>query len=148
VRRPIRPAYPAPVAITAITNAIRLASDLRSIEREFDVAEYKLKVAELTTLLADVKMALTDARTEHAAKDEEIERLKAVLAKRDTDTVEYRGYRYRKGEDGKPRGDPFCPVCEAKEGLLILTTWSWEKGRPKQCPNCGGKFWDVTGFND
>jgi hypothetical protein len=64
-----------PLAITTLTNAIKLASDLRGIEREFDVAEYKLKIADLTTLLADVKIALTDARMEHAAKDAEIERL-------------------------------------------------------------------------
>jgi hypothetical protein len=39
-----------------------LASNLRAIEREFNVAEYKPKIAELTTLLTDVKIALTDAR--------------------------------------------------------------------------------------
>jgi hypothetical protein len=134
-----------PVAIAAITNAIKLASDLRTIEREFDVAEYKLKIADLTTLLANVKIALGDARTEHAAKDAEIERLKAFLAKRDTDTVEYQGYRYRKGEDGKPRGQPYCSVCELKHGLLFLTTTE-EGGFSQRCPNCNAKFGGVLRF--
>jgi rubrerythrin len=135
-----------PLAITTLTNAIKLASDLRGIEREFDVAEYKLKIADLTTLLADVKIALTDARMEHAAKDAEIERLKAFLAKRDTETVEHHGYRYRKGEDGEPKGNPYCPVCEAKHGLLIQTTVVHEAGRPQQCPNCKAKYANVQRF--
>jgi hypothetical protein len=132
-------------SITTITNALKLVSDLRGIEREFDIAEYKLKIADLTTLLADVKIALTDARTEHAAKDAEIDRLKAVLAKRDTDTVQYRGYRYRKGKDGKAVGTPYCPVCEVKHGLLILTAETFED---LHCPNCAAKVGHVTVFDE
>jgi hypothetical protein len=47
-----------------------------------------------------VKLALAETRDEVFAKDKEIGRLKSVLAKRDTHTVEHHGYRYRKGEDG------------------------------------------------
>jgi rubrerythrin len=100
---------------------------------------------ELTTLLADVKLALTDARTEHSAKDAEIERLKAFLAKRDADTVEHHGYRYRKGEDGNPKGEPYCPVCEAKHGLLFLTTTT--ENFAQQCPNCKAVFGGLMVFN-
>ena len=107
-----------PVAISTVTNAIKLAGDLRSIEREFDMAEYKLKIAELTSLLADVKIALTDARAEHEAKDAEIGRLKALIARRDTETIEYQGYLYQKGKSGKPNGHPYCPVCESNMGFL------------------------------
>ena len=110
-----------PVAITALNNAINLVGYLRGVERGYDVAEYKLKVAELMTTLAEVKAALADAQAEHLAKDSEIKRLKTFLAKRDAETVEHKGYRYKKGLSGIPQGHAYCPVCEAKEGILIPT---------------------------
>jgi hypothetical protein len=85
-----------PIAITAINNAINLVSYLRGVERVYDVAEYKLKVAELMTTLAEVKAALADAQAEDLAKDSEIKRLKTFLARRDAETVEHKGYRYKK----------------------------------------------------
>jgi hypothetical protein len=93
-----------------------------------------------------VKIALSDARTEHAAKDAEIHRLKAFLAKRDIETVEHHGYRYRKAKDGKPAGEPYCPVCEAKHGLLIQTTQAWDQGGSQKCPNCNATFAGVWVF--
>jgi hypothetical protein len=126
-----------PIAITAINNAINLVSYLRGVERVYDVAEYKLKVAELMTTLAEVKAALADAQAEDLAKDSEIKRLKTFLARRDAETIEHKGYRYKKGASGRPQGHAYCPVCEAKEGILIATA---RLSNSDVCPKCKASF--------
>jgi hypothetical protein len=50
--------------LSAVTQALNVANWLRGIEKEFDVAEFKLKMAELYSSLADAKLALADAKTE------------------------------------------------------------------------------------
>jgi hypothetical protein len=67
--------------------------------------------------LSDIKVALTDAKTELASKDAEIERLTNAL-RRVAELVEYHGYKYDKSPDGNPQGAPYCPVCEQK-GVLV-----------------------------
>jgi len=46
----------------------KLANDLRSIDKEVSQAELKLKVVDLSTALADLKMTLTEAKSETAEK--------------------------------------------------------------------------------
>lgn len=122
-------------ALATATQAIKLAQDLRGIDKAMDAAEYKLKIADLTGALSDIKLALTDAREELASKDAEIEKLTKAL-KRVADVVEYQGYKYDKGPEGKPRGAPYCPVCEQK-GMLIHIA---KVLHAKQCPHCKGFF--------
>jgi hypothetical protein len=128
-------------ALATATQAIKLAQDLRGIDKAIDTAEYKLKIADLTTALSDIKMALNDAKEELASKDAEIERLAKAL-RRVADVVEYRGYKYDQTPDGKPHGAPYCPVCEQKQGLLIHIA---KVLHAKQCPNCKG-FFDASFF--
>jgi hypothetical protein len=119
-------------ALATASQAIKLAQDLRGIDRAIDAAEYKLKIADLTSALSDIKMALTDAKEDLASKDAEIEKLKKQF-QRLVDTVEFDGFRYNKGSDGQPRGAAFCPVCEQKLGLffhLVRTV-----GPSDMCPN-------------
>jgi hypothetical protein len=49
-------------ALATAGQAIKLAQDLRGIDKAIDAAEYKLKIADLTSALSDIKMVLTDAR--------------------------------------------------------------------------------------
>jgi hypothetical protein len=106
-------------AIATASKSLELVKALKDLDKQLGEAELKAKSAALLSSLADVKVALVEARDEVLAKDKEIGRLKAVLAKRAADTVEHRGYRYMKGEDGGPRGDPYCPVCEARRDCLF-----------------------------
>jgi len=122
-------------ALATASQAIKLAQDLRGIDKAIDAAEYKLKIADLTTALSDIKLALTDAKTELASKDVEIEQLNKAL-RRVSELVEYQGYRYDKTADGKPKGAPYCPVCEQK-GMLVHIS---KILHAKQCPNCKGFF--------
>jgi hypothetical protein len=138
------------LALSTASQAIKLANDLRSIDKEVSQAELKLKVADLTGALADLKMTLTEAKGDAAQKDAEIIRLKTLQRRVAEDTVELYGYRYRKRTDGKEggAGNPFCNVCLQKSGLLIETTDVHEPGRPIQCPNCKAKYSGLHTYTD
>jgi hypothetical protein len=58
-----------PAAFSAIGQAITVAKSLRDIDRSMDAATYKLKIAELSGGLADVKIALSDAALSLQDKD-------------------------------------------------------------------------------
>jgi hypothetical protein len=141
-----------PLALSTASQAIKLANDLRSIEKEVSQAELKLKVADLTVTLADLKMTLTDARSDAAEKDAEIARLKGLQRRLADETIELYGYRYRKRTDGKPpgaAGNPFCDVCLQKDGLLIETTTIAGKGiMALQCPSCKGRYDGLHTYTD
>lgn len=139
-----------PLAFSTASQAIKLASELRSIDREVSQAELKLKVAELTSALADIKMTLTNARNEESEKNEEIARLQKLQRRVADETVELYGYRYRRRTDGKEggAGNPYCDVCFQKFGLLFETTTVYETGRPLQCPNCKAKYNGIRTYAD
>lgn len=131
-------------ALATAGQAIKLAQDLRGIDKAIDVAEFKLKVADLTVALSDIKLALTEAREELAGKDTEIAALKKQF-QRSVETIEVKGFKYKKGEDDKPRGAAFCPVCEQKHGQFYNLTRL--AGRDV-CPNCKAIFERVTIYGE
>jgi len=45
-------------ALATASQAIKLTQDLRGIDKAMDAAEFKLKIADLTSVLSDIKMAL------------------------------------------------------------------------------------------
>jgi len=139
-----------PLAFSTAAQALKLANEFRSIDKEISQAELKLKVAGLTTALADLKMTLTEAKNDAAEKDGEIARLKTLQRRLAEETIELYGYQYRKRTDGKQggAGNPFCDVCLQKEGLLIETTHLHEAGRPLQCPNCKATYGDLRTYTD
>jgi hypothetical protein len=140
-----------PLALSTASQAIRLANDLRSIDKEVSQAELKLKVADLTGALADLKMTLTEAKGDAAEKDAEIVRLKKLQRRLEDETVELYGYRYRKRKDGKAggAGNPFCDVCLQKDGLLIETACVPGKGiQALQCPNCKATYGGLHTYTD
>jgi hypothetical protein len=131
-----------PLAFSTASQAIKLAQDLRTIDKEISQADLKLKIADLTTGLAQLKMTLTDAKADASEKEVEIARLKALQRRIVDDTIELYGYRYRKSRthEGQPAGNPFCDVCFQKNGFLIETTHVHTPGRPLKCPNCGAVY--------
>jgi DNA-directed RNA polymerase subunit M/transcription elongation factor TFIIS len=123
-------------ALTTASQALKLAQDLRGIDKAMDTAEYKLKIAELTSVLSDIKIALVDAKEDLANKDAEIAALKKQF-QRSAEMIEVPGFKYNKGEDSKPRGHAYCPVCEQKTGMFFHLT---RIGSKDQCPNCKALF--------
>ena len=90
-----------------------------SFEKTFDEASFKLRIADITSNLADLKIALGEAKSEAAEKDAEISRLKNEFAFRAENTIESNGFGYEKSSNGKPQGMPFCTRCEKVDGRLI-----------------------------
>jgi hypothetical protein len=93
--------------LSAIGQALNVVKSLREIEKGFDAAEFKLKIAELNSALADAKVALADAKAEMDSKQAEIEALLAQFQVRAA-AVEYNGYKYEEGPEGRPVGYPYC----------------------------------------
>lgn len=102
--------------------------------KAIDTAEFKLKIAELSEAMADLKLTLIEARDDLASKDAEIERLKKQL-QRKAELIEHAGFSYDKGKDGKPKGDAYCPVCMEKDGYLIHLTKPPHGTTTSRCPN-------------
>lgn len=126
-------------ALASIGAAIDTVKFLRDVDRKLDEAELKNRLAEVYGGLADARMALADAREELRARDHEIAQLKQSFQRRD-ETVEHQGMRYRKGEDGKPDGRPFCPRC-GDEGIISLTQASVDDpDHTSFCPRCGTNY--------
>jgi hypothetical protein len=139
------------MALSTASQAIKLANDLRSIDKELSQAELKLKVADLTGALADLKMTLTEAKGDAAERESEIAGLKKLQRRLEDETVELYGYRYRKRKDGKEggAGNPFCDVCLQKDGWLIETAFVHGKGiQELKCPNCKATYGGLHTYTD
>ncbi|MBR1283547.1 hypothetical protein JQ597_15975 [Bradyrhizobium sp. AUGA SZCCT0177] len=140
-----------PLAFSTASQAIKLANELRSIDKGMSQAELKLKIADLTGALAELKITLTEANGDAAEKEAEIARLRKLQRRMEDETVELYGYRYRKRKDGKEggAGNPFCDVCLQKDGLLIETTCLPGKGiLALQCPNCKAPYGGLRTYTD
>jgi hypothetical protein len=134
-------------AIAAATKAYEGVKLLRGLEKNFDDATFKGTIADLTTNLAELKMALTEAKSEAAEKDAEISRLKKEFAFAAENTVEVQGFRYAKASDGRPQGMPFCTRCERVDGRLIpLAKTTSPQGYKAICPQCKADFGRHHGF--
>jgi hypothetical protein len=88
--------------LTAAKLAIDLAKDLRQIDRSVDEAGFKLKLADLTSALADTQVALSEARMEMIDKERKIRELEDSL-------------------NSATKGD-LCPKC--RQGRLSLVSTS------------------------
>ncbi len=67
----------------SITSAISVTKELVQIDKAFDEAQWKLKLAELTTALADAKIGLAELRDEIQARDSEIAKLKEAFGSKE-----------------------------------------------------------------
>ncbi|MDX8323174.1 hypothetical protein [Agrobacterium tumefaciens] len=87
-------------ALGLASQTIKIARDLRDIERDLDSAGFKAQMAELYGNLADIKMALSDAKEDLHEKDAEIKKLQAEIKS------------LKSGET--------CPLCQS--GQLKVTS--------------------------
>lgn len=125
-------------ALAAISAALKLVGDLRDINNEYDKAEMKLKIADLTTALADAKHGLVDVAEDIRKHEAEIVRLKGLLAFRSEKLIDKGQFRYFSDGEGNPKGAPICSVCEQK-GNHLAVVQDRSKGIGKityYCPSC------------
>ena len=128
------------LGLTAVAKALEIVQGLRKLERTNQDAELKMGLADLTGALADTKLALAAAKSELADKSDALRMIEAQLKAAKEyqltkyETVNFQGYNFGIGSDGKPFGHPFCPQCEQKEGVQYKLT---PIGRQAfKCPSC------------
>lgn len=126
------------LAAQAVSAGLNVLKELSKAEKEYDKAALKLKIAELSSALATVQITLSEAQSEAAKKDAELEKLRQNF-KQKIEMVEFRGFHYRKGSDGKPRGRAYCPRCLDK-GVVMMTVDMHKPGRPCGCPECKSEY--------
>lgn len=125
--------------ISAVSAAIGLAKEIRSIDTQVDQAELKLKIADLTSSLAEAKMGLVDVADQIREKDDEISRLTAFDLDLQGKTLK-QGFYMDTFEDGGPRGDPYCPYCiDTKKGLFRVRKLN-KPGGVSGCPHCRTEY--------
>ncbi len=135
------------VALASVTKGLEVLKTMQEIDKNYDAATYKRKIAELMSAVADAKMALIEAREDAASKDKEIDRLKDGLRFRHENTVVVRGFRYEKGQNEGPIGMPFCPRCDTIDGVLIrIAETRGKDGYKAICPNCKSDFGLLHGY--
>jgi hypothetical protein len=130
------------VALTSASQALGLVKTLVEVDRSVDHATFKMKIADLSSNVADLKLALIEAQSEATEKDETIARLKKAFEFREDQTVTVRGMRYEKAPDGSgPVGMPFCDRCERVDGRLIRIVGTRQKdGYKAICPQCKADY--------
>ncbi len=130
--------------ISSATAALGFAKELIEVDRAVDQAQWKLKLAELTSALADLKVGALELKSEIDARDKEIVRLR--------DAFKFRGQTIKKHDqiyemwEGRPVGMPFCPRCLAEDGFHMKLTSLAQPGRPTQCPRCKSMYGRPTEY--
>ena len=131
--------------ITAVTQGLGIAKALRGIEKSYDEAAYKAKVAEVIEALTDAKLALAEAKEGMAAKDKEIEHLKASFQLRARLVSDCGDYKYIANDAGEPLGYPICPRCEVLDGRIVQLKQDGGLINAR-CPACSTKFSPVSAY--
>lgn len=133
------------LAITSLTKGLEVVKSLNDIDKSFDIASYKIKIAELMNTLADGKIALITAGSEILDKDKEIIRLKDAF-KIKNNTTQYDGYSYHCNEGRDPIGRPYCPRCEQIDARLLLLVHAAGPRGNMICPECKAEYSHVSEF--
>lgn len=126
-------------SIAAVTAALGLVKELRSIDAQFDKAELKLKIADLTEALSEAKLGLVDVAEQLRTKDAEIADLKQKIIYRAENLIDHNGFRYA-SDDGQAHGLPYCPACEHKGLYIKLAQDRSTNGYPYKCPSCKANY--------
>ncbi len=130
--------------ISAATEAIKLTKELRSVDREIDKAELKLRLVEVIDRLLEAKEALQDAKQEQRDLLDQIDRLNQKIAER-SNLRDSDGLLYEISNDGKPIGEPFCNQCYVKEDKLYRLLFGPYTFGTHRCTNCSKYYGRQTG---
>ncbi|MCD4509728.1 hypothetical protein LQT97_00625 [Brucella pseudogrignonensis] len=129
-------------ALSAVTAAMGLAKELRSIDKEFDKAELKLKIADLAEALSDAKQNILTIGDDLRERDAEITRLQSLLNFKAEKLIDKGQFRYFADAEGKATGMPICPVCERKGNFLAIVQdrSRGAGGINYLCPSCKANY--------
>jgi len=125
-------------AAQAVKAGADLLRGVLTAEKALSEAEWKLKLADAISLLADARMAIVDAGDKTVELQKEIDRLNGALACKDA-VVRFNGMYYRKAEDGMPVGEAYCSHCFEVEGRLVHVIRNTGKFIAP-CPRCKAEY--------
>lgn len=125
-------------AAQSIKAGADLLRGVLAADRVLSEAEWKLKLADAISLLADARMAVVDAGDKAGELQQEISRLTAAMANRTT-VLRFNNMYYRKAADGKAIGEAYCPHCFEAEDRLIHVVRNTGK-IVATCPRCKTEY--------
>ncbi|MEP1092123.1 MAG: hypothetical protein ABJG95_16260 [Rhizobiaceae bacterium] len=105
-----------------------MAKAIISADKTLGEAELKAQIAEITSSLAQMSRALTEA-------NQEIETLKSQLAFKEL-LVSVKGFKYEADENGDPVGYAYCPTFESM-GRGFARLVDTMRSKEFECPECG-----------
>jgi len=128
--------------LSAASNGLSIAAWLKKVGKDYDAAEYKMKIAELVDALTEAKLALTEAKESAANQSKEIEALKVNFETKKHLARGEGDYLYFAGPNDKPLGFPICLACETDGKIIQLK----RNGaiQDTKCPKCKAEFTPVT----
>ncbi len=128
--------------LTALKNATDIVKYLRSVNKDFEQAEFKLKLTELIESLAEIKLKLVEAQEENLALKQEMAECNKKQDFRSQLRVEKNVYVPASGEiEGYGTG-PWCTKCFDTSGMLVTlhrkvsVAIGNHVNYKYECPNC------------
>jgi hypothetical protein len=125
-------------AISAGTKALEALKAIRDIDKSYDAATWKAKVAELMSDIADMKLALVEANDKIHTLDREKEALAAQVVFKAEKTVHQKGFLYEIFSDGEVAEFPFCQNCMTTGKYVRIVRMPGNSGCV--CPGCKTQY--------
>jgi len=122
-------------AIATGTKAIEVLKAIKDINKSFDDATWKGKVAELISDIADMKIALTEANDKVITLEKEKQDLLAKVIFKSEKTIYESGWLYEVFDDGKIAELPFCQSCTT-DGNYVRISYAALGQDKSMCPRC------------
>ena len=120
-------------AIAAGTKALEALRAIQDINKQYDAATWKAKVAELMSDVADMKLALIDANDQIRQLDNDRKELSSKVTFKAEKTKYENGLLYEIYEDGSAAEFPFCQNCLTSGKFVRLVR---AMGGTALCPGC------------
>lgn len=125
-------------ALTLGTKTLEALKAIKDIEKNFDAATWKAKVAELMSDVADMKMALVEANDKITELEKRASELTTQLTFKAERTAYKNGFLYEVFQDGTTAEFPFCQNCTTAGKYVRIARAPG--GGSAICPSCKTHF--------
>jgi hypothetical protein len=125
-------------AIAAGTKALEALKAIQDLNRQYDGATWKARVAELMSDIADMKLALISANENIRTLENEKKDLSEKVAFKAEKTKYANGFLYEVFEDGAVAEFPFCQNCMTNGKFVRIARAPI--GGSSHCPGCKAHY--------
>lgn len=122
-------------ALAAIKTATDIARTVKTAETSLSHAELKLRLADMISALADVKIELSALAETIVNKDLKIKELERLLEEK-KDIEKFGDAYYRLSETGEAKGEPLCTKCWEVDKMQVHLVANQNNRSFMTCPNC------------